>query len=146
MIWRVARLQQLCNVALRPVSDPRWRDVGIEAGADRILPARKARLVLDAAEQIARRVAFVTMPECLHQIATAIPLRVMRRVGLDLARPEVEQLPEADESADLEQQIGPVWWGASMYRRQRAQIGHQVGNVADARMRIARIGKHRVIV
>jgi hypothetical protein len=73
MVRRIARLQQLGDLLLGPVADPRRRDIRNVSCAARVLATGKARLWLDGPEQVAGRMTFGAMPYSLGEILAAIP-------------------------------------------------------------------------
>src|ERR1041385_5900900 len=69
---RLPRLEQIRNVVLRPVAEPLRREIGNRALPLRIRPAGEALRGNDAAHEIARAVAFRTVPRPLDQISAAV--------------------------------------------------------------------------
>jgi len=57
------------------------------------ITAGEAAVLLLGAEEVARRVAGAAMGQPLGQISAPVPLGVMRRVGLERARLQEQQLP-----------------------------------------------------
>ena len=100
-VRQVAGLQHGRDILLRPVADPLLRDVGHPSIAFEIRPARETLPEFDAAQKIARAVAFGAMRGPVHQISAPIPLRGFCRVGPERRAIEIQQFPNAERAPNF---------------------------------------------
>ena len=107
-------------------------DVRHKALPFRIGTAGKALACNDAAEKIARAVAFGAMAETVDEIGAAIPLRRARLVGNEQPAVEEQQFPDADIAADVERERQVVIAHLAGDRRQRFQIGEEIADILDS--------------
>src|SRR5271170_3660925 len=83
----------------------------------------------DRAEKIARAVTFGAVSRSVHQISAAIPFRRLRRIGLKRPAVEEQQLPAADQAANVEWKPQVVLSHAARHWRQSFQIGKKIAYV-----------------
>ena len=105
-------------------------------------------VLLGAAGEIARRVAFAAMARPFDEIAAEprpVPARPSASAitGWSL---EIEQLPQAEAAPDVERKAEPVARRLAGDRRQRLHEGVEVGDVGRLHARIGRVGKGRIVV
>jgi hypothetical protein len=82
VFWGVTAFQRLRDIGLRLISDSSRSDIGNEAGVFRIKAAGKPRLRPDRREDVARGMAFRTMPDRFDKV----PVRGRNRPTVDQLR------------------------------------------------------------
>ena len=95
--------------------------VGREPGAQHA--ALQETLLLVAAEEALRRVASGAMARSVDDIGAAVPLGALARRRLEVARLEIEPVPESHQAADRQREGQAVGRWAIGGRR----LGHQIG-------------------
>ena len=102
-VGHVSGFENALDVALRVVADSGRRDVGNPpVAAFRIRTAGEALARNDGAETVAGTVALGTMTRAVDQIGTAIYLRRLRWIGLELPAVKIKEFPASQQAADLE--------------------------------------------
>src|SRR5581483_10389561 len=99
---------------------------------------------LDGAEKVARRMTLGTVAGSVHQIGAPVPVVGLLRVGLKRQAVQEQQLPDADQAADVERKGQLMLGGAALNRRQRLEIGKQVAQVIGAHALVGRVGERRI--
>src|SRR5262249_10094358 len=99
-VGQIAGLEDARDIALRIIADAGRRDVGDPAAAAlRIRAAGKSLACDDAAEHVARTVAFGAMARTVDEIGASVPLRRSARVRLERPAIEKQKFPTAQEPA-----------------------------------------------
>src|SRR3978361_1246418 len=88
---------------------------------------------------------FGAMRHRLGQVLAPVPSFAAVWIGSDRLTVEVQKLPEAYKAPDLERKRQLVRRRFASNCGQRTQVGHEVADVAEAHLGVARIGKGRVI-
>ena len=104
-------------------------------------PASEALAFDDSAEEIARAVTFGAMAGPVHQVGATVPLRRLRRIGRKGPVVKEEELPHADQAAEVEGEHEVVPAHPARHRRQGFQIGEQVAHVGERHVLIGGVGK-----
>ncbi len=120
------------------------RDVGDPARAVHVGGAGEAAGLDDAAHRIARGMAFGAMARAFDQIAAAIPLRVMRRIGGIFLVVHVEEFPTAQQATDVEGKADLVRLVGGGVVRQRLDVGEHVAHILHMHALVRGVGQRRI--
>src|SRR5579872_6735835 len=126
---REAAGQRLDDVGVGPGQEAAASEVRRLAVTVRQRGARERLAFLHLAQKSARRVTFAAMAGALDEIAAAVPLFALARVGAKRCVVEVEQLPQAHGAANGKRKGERVRRRLPLDRRQRVQERGEIGDV-----------------